>query len=448
MSTATPPSQATQESSAPVAGKPRPAPLRGEPYSKKASGWLLALKTCLLQAGVSPAARHAIETMAARELKLGHPLDWSTTQMATGSCDRRTIDRNVQRLLEHALIEIVEVGCHAIRKATLYRLTRLLPSFQRAVCPSPLEQSSKRTKNPAKGNIQHKHKPAVVPMPDVPPSRWDGTREEILKSVSELGKVSASGFRSAEENSPFQADLALQVAQAAVAVARTRAKRNPIGWALSALRDEAFGRSLLTPPPAKQDRHPSPWGEEAPEVVDQLRAVPTDPGGIATAKAGSWCDGPTALLVLEGCRVSWRSSPPANPGGFAVQALVSRGLGEAMLAEIKTIPAEATPLGRALQAWRLSEAENRALARLEVEFRLPEENRCRQITGNRGPRFRNLADAVRPLLPAGAYETALDRLCVDMGVTMAAYPTSFENRAAIRAGLAVGLLSGWDLQAV
>ena len=97
------------------------------PYERKAGSWLLSLKECLTKAEITPKVRSAIETMAALEME-GFPLDWSSSQLGqkTG-CSRRTVDRNIPALLESGLIMRTFQRSHATRKASLYRITHLVP---------------------------------------------------------------------------------------------------------------------------------------------------------------------------------------------------------------------------------------------------------------------------------------------------------------------------------
>ena len=446
------------------------------PYGKKASGWLLALKDCLVQAEITPKARHALESMAAKELRTGIRLDWSTTQLGTdGGCDRRTMDRNIGKLLAHGLIEVTEVGCHELRKATLYRLSRLLPTFQnqgpapapapastspapsqRAVCPSPLDLRSKKTNTPTHPNIQNT--PEDVPMvANVPPTAWEGFREEILQALSALGVVNPKGFRDTEAVSPFAGEEALRVARAAVIQAPSKANRTPVGWALAALRGEAFGRSLLSPSEQVEPERPT-WGEETAAVEAKLTAIPADSAGIASAKKRSWCDGVTALLVLDGCQSYWaKGHLPANPGGYAVQALVVRSLGEAMLVEAGIVLAGVSPLGAAVKEYRQNQAESRLLARLHPEG--PDgaddahQERVHQLVYDGFKLLYAMADALRALLPEAAFQASLQTQLESYGLPRYEggpkyFTRSMEAQAAVRAGLAAGLISGWDFQAI
>jgi hypothetical protein len=269
--------------------------------------------------------------------------------------------------------------------------------------------------------------------------------------------VNPKGFRDTEAASPFGGEEALRVARAAVIQAPAKANRTPVGWALAALRGEAFGRSLLTSHEQVEPERPT-WGEETAAIEAELQEIPADPAGIASARARSWCDGSTALEVLKSCRIYWRKGHlPANPGGYAVQALVVRSLGEAMLAEAGVVRAEVSPLGSTVKAWRWNQTESRALARLHPEG--PDgaddahRERVRQLVYDGFTLLHSMADALRALLPEAAFHAALQTQLKSYGLPRYEggpkyFPRSMEAQAAVRAGLAAGLISGWDFQAI
>ena len=419
------------------------------PYERKAGSWLRSLRECLSKASITPKVQNAIESWAALEMETC-PRDWSTAQLGKeGGCARRTVDRNIPALLAAGLIEVTELGSHAIRKASLYRITRLLPSFQDQVaspsqrpdCPSP-ENLRFKTKSPSRpsksanqANIPYTQAP--VGEEHVAPSLWEGFREGILEALTSLGKVSPKGFLSAEKVSTLPGEQAIQVAKAAARLAPTRAKRNPIGWALTALRDSAFGLSLV----ADLDQIQEPvttWGEETAEVVAQLQAIPADPAGIQVARSKTWCDGPTALRVLVACLAYWsKGNHQNNPGGFAIQALISRALGESMLAEA----GEATVLGVAIQKLRELERDGRQFRKLHPEEPWMNQRAAREAA-------MDLSRALAQVLPAQALAAGIQEQATWYGVQAGwPIPRFMEIQGAIRAGLKAGLISGWDMQA-
>jgi hypothetical protein len=269
--------------------------------------------------------------------------------------------------------------------------------------------------------------------------------------------VNPKGFRDTEAASPFGGEEALRVARAAVIQAPAKANRTPVGWALAALRGEAFGRSLLTSHEQVEPERPT-WGERTAAVEAELTAIPADPAGIASAKARSWCDGPTALEVLESCRIYWRKGYlPVNPGGYAVQALVVRSLGEAMLAEAGIVLADVSPLGSTVKAWRWNQTESRGLERLHPDGAHCGDDahraRIRQLVCDGGKLLHSMADALRALLPEAAVQAALQTQLASYGLPRyeggpKSFPRSMDAQAAVRAGLAAGLISGWDFQAI
>ena len=269
------------------------------------------------------------------------------------------------------------------------------------------------------------------------PSLWEGFREGILEALTSLGKVSPKGFLSAEKVSTLPGEQAIQVAKAAARLAPTRAKRNPIGWALTALRDSAFGLSLV----ADLDQIQEPvttWGEETAEVVAQLQAIPADPAGIQVARSKTWCDGPTALRVLVACLAYWsKGNHQNNPGGFAIQALISRALGESMLAEA----GEATVLGVAIQKLRELERDGRQFRKLHPEEPWMNQRAAREAA-------MDLSRALAQVLPAQALAAGIQEQATWYGVQAGwPIPRFMEIQGAIRAGLKAGLISGWDMQA-
>ena len=416
------------------------------PYEKVAGDWIEALTSCLSRAKVKAKVAFALIKWAGLEAK-DFKRDWSPSQLASeGGCHRTTIDRSIPRLLEAGLIELIEKGDHATRKASVYRVSRLLPAFgtgspQIAFCASP-ENLRFKTKSPSRpsksanqANIPYTQAP--VGEEHVAPSLWEGFREGILEALTSLGKVSPKGFLSAEKVSTLTGEQALQVAKAAARLAPTRAKRNPIGWALTALRDSAFGLSLV----ADLDQIQEPvttWGEETAEVVAQLQAIPADPAGIQVARSKTWCDGPTALRVLVACLAYWsKGNHQNNPGGFAIQALISRALGESMLAQA----GEATVLGVAIQKLRELERDGRQVRKLHPEEPWMNQRAAREAA-------MDLSRALAQVLPAQALAAGIQEQATWYGVQAGwPIPRFMEIQGAIRAGLKAGLISGWDLEA-
>lgn len=447
---------------------------------RHAGSWLASLKSLFRELEIGPQARHAFEAWVALEARRGRSLDWTPHQMAAGICDPTTIRRALPRLLEAGICRMVSPADHSQKKAGVFRFNRMVPAQfsinQNAKCPSPGTCSNQRTQSTSAVHLNHTSH--ITPEPVCSEGAHGGAKpwslegqKAVLEVIQTLGVVNSSGWNQVITTSPLDESRALQVAQTAVQVAPFQAHSNPIGWALKALRTQTFAENLLrtcnTPAgkiasgdgltgvpthtaletASEAELHgsenptvenPSPWGEETPHVRAALLELPADPAGAVVAERKTWCDGTTALRVLEACRKVWhREGPPLNPGGFACAALRVRGLGESILAQIPESTGTLTRLGYALKIFREEERARR-------------QDRAHAIDRDHPYlHVAELAEAIREICEPKALAASEQAWVESWGLTnLNQGPHSLAWRAWIAAGLTTGLVAGWDLEAL
>lgn len=428
------------------------------PSGRQAGCWLASLKALFRKLDVGPQARHAFEAWAALEARRGRSLDWTPHQVAAGLCDATTIRRALPRLLAAGICHVVTPADHGLRKAGVYRFSRMvptqLPASQNAKRPSPGTCSTLKIQStPSVRSIHTTHTAPELSLGESglhehgEASQWSKESQmAILEILQTLGSVGSSGWHQVLKTSPLDETRALQVVRAAVSIAPLKARSNPVGWSLKALRTVSFAEDILRMSADLASGNPScpplltpasAWGEQAPRVHAALQQIPVDPAGAIVAERTSWCAGHIALQVIEACQLVWRQEGlPPNPGGFACKALRVRGMGESLLAQASTTKEASTRLGRALMAFREEERVRRQDPNHSVDRRHPFWH------------IAELAEAIREICKPESLEASERVWTESWGImNLSQGPRSLSWRAWIAAGLTTGLISGWDLEA-